>query len=145
VLACFTDIRFAAAGSKLTTSFGRLGLPAEYGISWILPRIVGAGHAADLMLSSRVVLAEEASAMGLVNAVLPPGELIDHTLDYARTMAAEIAPSSLREVKRQLYADLHGDVGTAVAHSETRLDEMMTGSEFTEGVAALTEKRPPRF
>ncbi|MEL7210877.1 MAG: enoyl-CoA hydratase-related protein, partial [Actinomycetota bacterium] len=50
VLACFADIRFAAEGVKLTTSFGRLGIPAEYGISWVLPRLVGIGHAADLML-----------------------------------------------------------------------------------------------
>jgi enoyl-CoA hydratase/carnithine racemase len=145
VLACFADIRFAAAGAKLTTSFGRLGLPAEYGISWILPRIVGAGYAADLMLSSRVVLAEEAAQMGLVNAVLAPDALMDHTMGYARRMATEIAPTSLREVKSRLYADLHGDIGTAVAHAERRLDEMMMGPDYREGVAALTEKRPPRF
>ena len=145
VLACFADIRFAASGAKLTTSFGRLGLPAEYGISWILPRIVGAGRAADLMLSSRVVPAEEAAGMGLVNVVHPPDELMGRTMAYAGRMASEIAPSSLREVKRQLYADLHGDVGTAVAHAERRLDEMMPGPDFAEGVAALTEKRPPRF
>ena len=72
VLACFADIRFAAAGAKLTTSAPRLGLPAEYGLSWVLPRLVGAGHAADLLLSSRIVLAEEAEGMGLVNRVLPP-------------------------------------------------------------------------
>ena len=145
VLACFADIRFAAVDAKLTTSFGRLGLPAEYGISWILPRIVGAGHAADLMLSSRVVLGDEAAAIGLVNAALPGTKLMDHTLGYARRMATEIAPSSLREVKRQLYADLHGDVGTAVSHAEQRLQEMMTGQDYAEGVAALTEKRPPAF
>ena len=49
VLACFADVRFAAAGAKLTTSAPRLGLPAEYGLSWVLPRLVGAGHAADLL------------------------------------------------------------------------------------------------
>ena len=70
VLACYCDLRFAAAGAKLTTSAPRLGLPAEYGLSWVLPRLVGLGHAADLLLSSRVVLAEEAAAMGLVNKVL---------------------------------------------------------------------------
>ena len=70
VLACFCDIRFAAAGAKLTTSSGRLALPAEHGLSWVLPRLVGIGHAADLLLSSRVVLAEEAAQIGLVNRVL---------------------------------------------------------------------------
>jgi enoyl-CoA hydratase/carnithine racemase len=124
VLACYCDIRFAAAGAKLTTSTGRLGLPAEYGLSWVLPRLVGVGHAADILLSSRVILAEEAERIGLVNRVLPPDELMAHTLEYARAIASEISPSSLRETKRQLYVDLHRDVGR---------------------VAAWKEKRPPKF
>src|SRR3954447_10901770 len=71
-LMCFADLRFAAAGAKLTTSFSRLGLPAEHGLSWVLPRLIGPTRAADLLLSSRVFLAEEAEAMGLVNRVEPP-------------------------------------------------------------------------
>ena len=145
VLACFADLRFAADGAKLTTSAPRLGLPAEYGLSWILPRIVGTGHAADLLLSSRVVLAGEAERMGLVNRVLPPDELLPETYAYARIFAEQVSPASVREAKRQLYADLHGDVGTAVAESERLLEEMVTGPDFAEGVAALQEKRPPRF
>lgn len=145
VLACFCDLRFAAAGAKLTTSAARLGLPAEYGLSWILPRLIGAGHAADLLLSSRVVLAEEAAVMGLVNRVLAPADLMDHTLAYASRLALEVSPASLRENKRQLYFDLHDDVGTSVARSEVLIDEMMGGPDFAEGVAAWSERRPPRF
>src|SRR3954469_13128734 len=89
VLMCFCDIRFAAAGAKLTTSFGRLGLPAEHGVSWILARLIGPARAADLLFSRRVVLAEEAVGMGLVNAVMPSGELLPHTMAYARRIAAE--------------------------------------------------------
>ena len=145
VLACYCDVRYAAIGSKLTTSSGRLGLPAEYGLSWVLPRLVGIGHAADLLLSSRVVLAEEAERIGLVNRVLEPDALLDTALDYARTIAAEISPSSLRESKRQLYTDLHRDVGSAVAESEQLLDRMATEPDFREGVRAWKEKRPPHF
>ncbi|MEY2454756.1 MAG: hypothetical protein QOD92_4330 [Acidimicrobiaceae bacterium] len=145
VLACYCDIRFAAAGAKLTTANARLGLPAEYGLSWVLPRLVGIGHAADILFSSRVVLAEEGERIGLVNRVLPPGELMTATLDYARMLATDISPSSLRESKRQLYADLHGDVGTAVAESERLLERMATEPDFREGVAAWQEKRPPHF
>lgn len=145
VLACYCDIRFAASGAKLTTSSGRLGLPAEYGLSWVLPRLVGIGHAADLLLSSRVVLAEEAASMGLVNRVLPPDELWRATLDYAHAVATDISPSSLRESKRQLYTDLHRDVGASVAESEELLDRMATEPDFREGMAAYREKRPPRF
>jgi enoyl-CoA hydratase/carnithine racemase len=145
VLACYCDLRFAARGAKLTTSHGRLGLPAEYGLSWLLPRLIGVTRAADVLLSSRVVLAEEAEQLGLVNRALPPEELLPSTYEYARRLATEIAPSSLAATKFQLYRDLHGDAAAAVDDAGTRMGEMMRGADFAEGVAALVEKRPPAF
>ena len=145
VVMCFADIRFAAAGAKLTTSFARLGLPAEHGVSWMLSRLIGPARAADVLFSSRVVLAEEAAEMGLVNKVLPPEDLLDFTLDYARRIAAECAPSSLLAIKRQLYADLQRDLGTAASDAYAQMVEMIAGPDFAEGVAAFTGKRPPRF
>jgi enoyl-CoA hydratase/carnithine racemase len=145
VLAMFADIRFAAAGAKITTSFARLGLPAEHGVSWVLPRLVGVARAADLLFSSRVVLAEEAERMGLVNAVLPPEELLPHTLDYARRMASEVSPWSLLALKRQLYADQLRSLDDSAVDAERLMTESFGSPDFKEGVAALTEKRPPSF
>ena len=145
VLACFADLRFAAAGAKLTTSFGRLGLPAEHGVSWALSRMIGTARAADLLFSSRVVLAEEAERMGLVNAVLPQEELLPHTLDYAQRIAAEISPWSLQALKRQLYADQLRGLDEAATDAEQLMTESFGSPDFKEGVAALTEKRPPNF
>jgi enoyl-CoA hydratase/carnithine racemase len=145
VLACYCDLRFAAQGAKLTTSHGRLGLPVEYGLSWLLPRLIGVTRAADLLLSSRVVLAEEAERLGLVNRALPPDELLDATYAYAGALAHEIAPSSLAATKLQLYRDLHADAASSVHDASARMAEMMKGPDFAEGVAALTEKRPPDF
>jgi enoyl-CoA hydratase/carnithine racemase len=145
VLLCFADIRFAAAGAKLTTSFGRLGLPAEHGVAWVLPRIVGSAHAADLLFSSRVVLAEEAERIGLVNRVLPADQLLDHTLAYAKRMAVEISPWSLKMMKRQLYSDLLGDLDGSVRSAMSVMNEAFARTDFKEGVAALTEKRAPNF
>jgi enoyl-CoA hydratase/carnithine racemase len=145
VLACYCDLRFAARGAKLTTSHGRLGLPAEYGLSWLLPRLIGMTRAADVLLSSRVVLAEEAEQLGLVNRALPPDELLPYTYDYARRLATEIAPSSLAATKFQLYRDLHGDAASSVNDAGVRMAEMMRSADFAEGVAALVEKRPPAF
>ncbi len=87
-IACFADLRFAATGAKLTTAHGKLGLPAEYGLSWILPRLIGLTRANDLLLSSRVFLAEEAAAMGLVNAV-SPGRGVVGAHDGVRATACE--------------------------------------------------------
>jgi enoyl-CoA hydratase/carnithine racemase len=145
VLACFCDLRFAAAGAKLTAAAPRLGLPAEYGLSWLLPRLVGLGHATDILLSSRVVLAEEAATLGLVNRVVPPDDLLPVTYEYARALATQVSPASLRETKRQIYADQHDDVGTAVERSVALTDSMMGGADYAEGVRAWQEKRPPDF
>ena len=95
VLACFADIRFAAAGAKLTTAAPKLGFPAEYGLSWLLPRLVGAGRAADWLLSGRVFLAEEAAEVGLFSAVSHADELDAHVEEFARTMAHHVSPASV--------------------------------------------------
>jgi enoyl-CoA hydratase/carnithine racemase len=145
VLMCFADIRFAAQGAKLTTSFARLGLPAEHGLTWLLPRIVGVARAADLLFSSRVVLAEEAVELGLVNRVYPPDELLPATLDYARAMAAGCSPAALRTIKRQLYGDLLGELGPSAATAYQLMETMAAGPDFAEGVAAHQAKRPPNF
>jgi enoyl-CoA hydratase/carnithine racemase len=106
---------------------------------------VGPGRAADLLLSSRVVLAEEAVGMGLVNAVLPPDELMAHTLAYAKRMAAELSPAALAVIKRQIYDDLGRDQRAALQWSVDEMKRMVKEPDFVEGAAALGERRPPRF
>jgi enoyl-CoA hydratase/carnithine racemase len=144
-LACFADLRFAAAGAKFTTAHGKLNLPAEYGLSWLLPRMIGLARANELLLSSRVFLAEEALAVGLVNAVYPAEQVLDRTLDYARELARTVAPESLRQTRWQVYRDLHRDVAAAVTDSEALLEIMMRQDDYAEGVAAFLEKRAPRW
>jgi enoyl-CoA hydratase/carnithine racemase len=145
VLACFCDIRFAADTAVFTTSFARLGLPAEHGMSWILPRLIGAGRAADLLLSSRRVDAAEALALGLVNRVVPGNALLAETLEYAERLATELAPTSLTTIKRQLWSDLTRGLDAAATHAEGLMAPMLASPEFAEGAAALAEKRPPKF
>ena len=145
VLACYCDLRFAAAGAKLTTAHGKLHLPAEYGLSWLLPRLIGLTRANDLLLSSRTFLAEEAATMGLVNATVPGDELLEHTYAYAEVLATTVSPGSLAATKRQIYTDQHRDVGASVDEAAELLRRMMEEPAFREGVAALTERRPPAF
>jgi len=142
---CFTDIRFAAAGARITTSFAKLGLPAEHGVSWMLPRLIGLGPATELLLSSRVITGEEALALGLVSAVHPPETLLAETLAYARTLANERSPAALRVMKRQLLADLGRSLGASADEAVALMEEMVGGDDFREGAAALAERRSPRF
>ena len=123
VLACYCDLRFAAAGVKLT-SHGRLGLPAEYGLSWLLPRLIGLTRAADLLLEPGRA-GRGGGAMGLVNRASAPRGAHGHHYELRRALAREIAPSSLAATKEQLYGDLHGDVASAVGTPADRMVDMM--------------------
>jgi enoyl-CoA hydratase/carnithine racemase len=144
-LACFADLRFAAAGARFTTAHGKLNLPAEFGLSWLLPRMIGLTRANDLLLSSRVFAAEEALALGIVNRVVPADAVLDEAYAYARNLMATVSPESLRQTRWQIYRDLHRDVAAAVADSESLIREMMRQPDYREGVAAFLEKRAPRW
>jgi enoyl-CoA hydratase/carnithine racemase len=143
--ALMCDVRFAAEGAKFTTSFARRGLIAEYGMSWILPRVVGWGAALDLLLSGRVFYADEAAALGLVKEVVPADELLARAVSYTEDIAANCAPSSLAVIKQQVYADTMRDVFEASAVAEKLMHESMLRPDFIEGITSFFEKRPPHF
>lgn len=145
VLAAFADLRFAAAGARFTTAHGRFNFPAEFGLSWILPRIVGLTHANDLLLSSRIFTAEEALDMSFLNRVLPPEDLMAQVMDYARGLARSVAPGSVRATKHQIYRDLHRDAASAVQEAEALLEAMIRHPDYAEGVRAWMEKRAARW
>jgi enoyl-CoA hydratase/carnithine racemase len=143
--ALMCDLRFAAAGAKLTTSFARRGLIAEHGTSWLLPRLVGTARALDLLLSARVVLAEEARELGLVNQVVPPEQLLPVALDYARDLARNSSPTSMSVIKRQVLRHLDLPLDEAMAESDALMAQSLRRPDFAEGVASFVERRPPRF
>jgi enoyl-CoA hydratase/carnithine racemase len=146
-LAAFCDLRYVSATAKVTTAAPRLGLPAEYGLSWILPRLVGATRAADLLLTGRAVTGAETADWGLWNGVADDGAgalALAHAT--ARLVADTVGPGAARTTKRQLYDDLlRHDVGGAIDDSMRLLRQAMTTDEYAEGVRALRERRSPRF
>ncbi len=143
--ALMCDVRFAAEGAKLTTAFARRGLVAEHGISWMLPRLIGHARALDLLLSGRVVLAEEAFELGLVNRVLRPDSLLEQTLDYARDLALHSSPASMATIKRQVYDDLARPLPEALAAADELMAASFVAPDFVEGVNSFLERRDPRF
>ena len=145
-LACWCDVRFVAEDTKLTSAHGKLGLPAEYGLSWILPRLIGHGRATDILLTSRVVLGREAAAIGLANRAIPSDEVLSVALAYARNLIATVSPRSLVATRRQLADDTtHDNPATSVRDAQRRLEQMMGEPDYREGVAALSERRPPKW
>ena len=145
-LVAFSDLRYAAAGAKFTTSTPRLGLPSEYGLSWVLPRIVGLTQAADILLTGRIVKAEEMKELGFLNAVYPADEFEKTALAAAKDIAANVSPIAAKAAKRQLYTEqLDLKPGQSIERAKSLTDRMLKHPDFLEGVAAAQQKRAPSF
>jgi enoyl-CoA hydratase/carnithine racemase len=145
VEALYCDLRFATPDAKLTTAFAQRGLVAEYGISWLLPRLVGPSRALDLLLSGRVVRGEEALALGLVDRVCERDSVVDEAVAYATELAARCSPWSMATIKAQVHADLDRSFAQAVAAADELMLESFTRPDVHEGVRSYLERRPPAF
>jgi enoyl-CoA hydratase/carnithine racemase len=143
VLAC--DLRFMADDAVLTTSFSQRGLIAEWGISWLLPRLVGTAVALDLLFSSRKITGTEAAALRVVNAALPRDGVLRHAQQYVRDLAATTSPASLAIMKRQVYQQLHTGLLAAEREAYKLMVESFSRPDFPEGVQSYLERRPPTF
>lgn len=140
-----TDIRFMNQDAVIATAFAQRGLIAEWGLSWLLTRLVGPAHALDLLYSSRKVKGDEAARMGLVNWAMPADEVLPAAQQYVRDLAAGSSPSSLAVMKRQVYQQLHAGLGAAEKESIQLMLESFERPDFKEGVASFLEHRPPSF
>lgn len=143
--ALMCDVRFASPKASFTTTFSRLGLVAENGMSWLLPHIVGRSRALDLLLSSRRVEADEAFRIGLVDRVVDAEELLAAAQAYAADLAAHASPSSLAAIKTQVNRHAFATAEVAEEESRVLVAEALAGSDFTEGLSAFLEKRAAQF
>ena len=139
------DVRFAVEGAVFTTAFVRRGLNAEYGSSWLLPRIVGQSRAAELLLSGRRFDAAEAERMGLVQWVVPRADLLDRVRAYASEMAESCSPMAMADTKHQLLTDWVLERRAAEDHEKVLAYLPGHRVDFEEGVRSYVERRPPRF
>ncbi len=141
----YYDLRIASDRARFGTAFARRGLVAEHGSSWMLPRLVGMANACDLLFSGRMIGAEEALAIGLVNRVVAHDELMAHVRDVATELATQSSPRSIAVMKRMLYGHQFTDLATATADADAEMLASFPTADFREGVASFLEKRPPRF
>ncbi|WP_238586278.1 enoyl-CoA hydratase-related protein [Rhodococcus rhodochrous] len=141
---CF-DYRFASLGAKFTTAFAKMGLPAEDASAWMLSRLTGPAHAMDLLISGRVFLAEEALQLGVVQRVCDPDNVLSEAVDYARTIAARVSPTSMAMIKNQVWRDCEHTMEQARVRSHYLLTLAKAQPDFQEGVKSLVERRSPAF
>jgi enoyl-CoA hydratase len=141
-LAC--DLRYAASTAKLGQPEVNLGIFPGWGGTQRLARVCGIGVAKDLILTGRVVDAEEAHRIGLVNGVFEPGELIEKTLEVARTIASK-GPLAISAAKVAVNHALQGDHVENLEAEADSFGELFSSEDAKEGMTAFTEKREPRF
>jgi enoyl-CoA hydratase/carnithine racemase len=145
IIAMFCDLRFASADAKFGTAFARRGLIAEYGLAWLLPRIVGHANTMDLLLSARIIGAGEALRMGLVNQVFAAGDFTASVDAYAKDLANNVSPRSLQVIKRQVYSAMTQTLGQALDTATEEMKASLQCDDFKEGVRHFVEKRAPAF
>ncbi|WP_328458059.1 enoyl-CoA hydratase-related protein [Amycolatopsis sp. NBC_00438] len=145
VIACAADVRFAAAGAKFTTAFARRGLIAEYGIAKLLPELIGPGRARDLLLSGRTFTAEQALEYGLVQEVVPAGELALRANAYATELATHSAPRSMAVMKQQFTREAALSLTESAREATALMIDSFGRPELAEGLASWNERRAPNF
>ncbi len=145
VITLYCDLRFASDAARFSTTFARRGLIAEYGMAWMLPRLVGHANALDLLLSARQIDAAEALRMGLVNQVFAQEGFLDKVRGYARDLASNVSPRSLRVIKRQVYEGMFQTLAEAFEVSEREMLASLQSEDFKEGVAHFLAKRAAAF
>lgn len=141
-LAC--DLRYAASSARLGAPFVKLGMHPGMAATYLLPDVVGEAHARDLLLTGRVVDAEEAQRLGLVSRVLGDDTFLDEVLEIASGIAAS-APIPSRYTTLALRGGGHADLETAVQWEALAQPITLATADLQEGIAAAREKRPPRF
>ncbi len=145
IITLYCDLRFASDTARFGTAFAKRGLIAEYGIAWMLPRLIGPANALDMLFSARLVDAGEALRMGLVNRVFPQDSFMQGVNAYAKDLANNVSPRSLRVIKEQVYNGMFQTLSEAFDGAEQEMVKSLQCEDFKEGVAHFLEKRAPAF
>jgi 2-(1,2-epoxy-1,2-dihydrophenyl)acetyl-CoA isomerase len=143
-LICASDLVVAARSSKFMAGATRVGMAPDAGVSVVLPRLIGFRRAMDLILTNRVVNADEALEIGLVSRVVEEAELETAALALARELAAG-APRALSASKRLLWSGLGLGVDACLPEEARTVSELSGTADSREGLAAVIERRAPRF
>ncbi|MEE2777270.1 MAG: enoyl-CoA hydratase-related protein [Acidobacteriota bacterium] len=143
VLATMCDIRFGGPGARLTAVFSKRGLVSEHGVTWTTPRLVGLGRAFDLLWTSRMVDAEEAHRMGLLDFLVD--DPVAEAQEYIRDLARTVSPTAMADTKRMLWDHAGRDVDDSLDDVFEVVQSQFQRPDVAEGVRSFLEKRPPEF
>jgi len=145
VLSLYCDLRFASETARFGTAFAKRGLIAEYGLAWMLPRLIGPANALDMLFSARLVDAHEALRIGLINQVFAHDNFMESVHAYAKDLAFNVSPRSMGVIKTQVYNAMFQTLSEAFDTAEVEMLKSLQSEDFKEGVAHFVEKRAPAF
>ena len=145
-LALASDVRIAATSAKFNVAFVRIGLSGcDIGVSWLLPRLIGASRAFELLLTGRLIDATEADRIGLVTRVVPDGDVVASAFETAELIVGN-SPFGVRMTKEVMWSQLEIGSLQAGIDLENRTQTLSsTTGDMTEAIAAFLEKRTPQF
>jgi 2-(1,2-epoxy-1,2-dihydrophenyl)acetyl-CoA isomerase len=141
-LAC--DLVIAAESAKFNQAFVKIGLVPDCGGTFMLPRLIGLKRATELMFTGDLITAARAAEMGMINSVTTDGELMSQVMAMAEKLA-QAPTAAIGQIKKLLEASAVNDYGSQLDNERQAQIESGKTKDFTEGVAAFLEKRPPRF
>ena len=142
VLAVSADARFVHPEATLSTTFVRLGLVAEYGIAWLLPRLIGLPAATDLLLTGRTITGDHAGALGLASVHPNP---VEKALQWADDVATWSSPASVATMKRQLLLADGQSLEEAIRTSLVEMARAFDLPDLAEALTARAHGRGPQF
>jgi enoyl-CoA hydratase/carnithine racemase len=139
------DIRIASESAKIQYAMVRRGILPELGSHSLLPRVVGFSRAADLLLTGRMILGNEARELGLVSQALPADQVLPTALQMARDIAVNVAPVSAAVAKQLMWQGINMSVDEMIAAEGRLIPTMAAMEDSVEGVKAFFEKRSPQW
>jgi len=143
VLATMCDLRIGSPAARFTTVFSKRGLVAEHGVTWTTPRLVGMGRALDLLWTSRMVDAEEAYRIGLLEYLV--ADPVVEAQEYIERLAATVSPTAMADTKRMVWDHAGLDIDTSLDDIVEVVGAQFGRPDIAEGVNSFLEKRPPAF
>jgi enoyl-CoA hydratase/carnithine racemase len=145
IIPLYCDFRFASEKARFSVIFSKRGLVAEYGLAWMLPRLVGVGNAIELIYTSKLIDAAEALRIGLVTRVVREENFLGTVQGFAQELATTVSPRSLRVMKKQIYTGLMQSLGEGIDLAVEEMKGSFGTEDFKEGVAHFLEKRAAAF
>jgi enoyl-CoA hydratase/carnithine racemase len=143
-LAMFPDFRVGCLESRFTANFVKLGFTPGFGLTHVLPRVIGQQAASNLFYTGRRIGGEEALELGILDRLVPQSEVREAAISYAREIA-ENAPLALMSVRNSMRGDLAAAVRAATDHESYEQYVLQKTSDHKEGVKAVAERRPGNF